>query len=77
MPCIVINNPKWDKEHSPGWGGPEYINFDVYNPNEIETTLQRLILFDPKRWFRYTVEVERKENDLCINRAYPLYAYTH
>ena len=67
MRCIVIDNPAWDNENQPGWGGPEYLNFDVYSPNKREKTLQRLILYDPLRWIHYTVEVERKENNLCIN----------
>ena len=36
MPCIVIDNPAWDSENQPGWGGPEYLNFNVYKPSQIE-----------------------------------------
>ena len=67
MPCIVIDNPAWDSENQPGWGGPEYLNFNVYKPSQIEKTFQRLILYDPIVWFHYAVEVERKENDLYIS----------
>lgn len=66
MPCIVIDNLAWDSENQPGWGGPEYLNFDVYSPNEKEMTLQRLISFCPVIWFYCTVDVERAGNDLRI-----------
>ena len=69
MPCIVIDNPAWDRDNPPGWGGPEYLQFDLFKPNRSETTLQWLTFCDPQRWFHYTVTVERKGNDLSINYA--------
>ena len=67
MHRIVIDNPEWESENPLGWGGPEYFEFDVYNPNSVERTRQWLTFCDPKRWFRFTVEVERRGNDLYIH----------
>ena len=68
MPYIVIDNPVWDNENPDGWGGPEYIHFDVYSRNEREEkTLQRLTLQHFEGWFRFSVKVKRKGNDLYIN----------
>lgn len=67
MPCIVIDNPAWDRENPTGWGGPEYLEFDAYNPDAVETTRQWLTLWKPNRWFRYTVEVERENENLHVN----------
>ena len=70
MPCIVIDNPEWDKEWSPGWGGPERIEFDVYNPSDREETRQYLITQETPFGVTYNVETCRNGDDLNIKYSW-------
>ena len=72
MPCIVIDNPEWDKEWNPGWGGPERIEFDVYAPSDREETKQYWITQETPIGVTYKVETWRNGDDLNIKYSWKL-----